>query len=275
MLLGLWVVLLLYSALQSVLCLPFEPENIARRQIVRARVIHIGDASPSPKSTMTVIISGAATSTPTGSAFTICVGFNPATTTTSSDSTTSSESLITTATSQPSPSSSTPLPSLPSVFSPISLSSSPPISLSRPPSQAVVATTTGKSPFSTISVDLSKPSATNTDDTNPEIPPPIPTSRPSGGSSGSSSSAPNPGLQKFTGSLGGLTAPAVTAVANDQFQVDGIGSLFNKVGEALNRSCAEQHNHCADAANASDDKSLSVGACDTQQHQCLSSNGLG
>jgi hypothetical protein len=46
------------------------------------------------------------------------------------------------------------------------------------------------------------------------------------------------------------------------------GSTFADFQSALNRSCSNQHNKCASAANASGDKSLTVGACDAQQTQC-------
>jgi len=82
-----------------------------------------------------------------------------------------------------------------------------------------------------------------------------------------SSSSTSGNLQTFTGALGGVTAPAVTASGN-QFQVEG-NSLFNDVQSAISRSCDVQHNDCADAANASGNKGgFTVGACDTQQDQC-------
>lgn len=80
-------------------------------------------------------------------------------------------------------------------------------------------------------------------------------------------SASGQNLQTFTGALGGVTAPAVTA-AGDQFQVEG-NSLFKDLSNALTRSCDVQHNQCANAANASGNKGdLTVAACGDQQTQC-------
>lgn len=42
-------------------------------------------------------------------------------------------------------------------------------------------------------------------------------------------------LQTFTGALGGVTAPAVTSLANGQFQVDG-NLAFNDKQSAITRS---------------------------------------
>ncbi|EIN04862.1 hypothetical protein PUNSTDRAFT_75322 [Punctularia strigosozonata HHB-11173 SS5] len=86
----------------------------------------------------------------------------------------------------------------------------------------------------------------------------------------SSTSAASAGgnLQTFTGALGGVTAPAVTANADGSFQVDGNAS-FKDEQNALVRSCDVQHNQCANAANASGNKgALTVAACGDQQTQC-------
>ncbi|CAG7853458.1 SubName: Full=Uncharacterized protein {ECO:0000313/EMBL:CCA73998.1} [Serendipita indica DSM 11827] len=56
-------------------------------------------------------------------------------------------------------------------------------------------------------------------------------------------------LQKFTGNLGGITAPAVVPGGRG-FQVVGNNSDFLNVGAALGRSCDVQHNQCANAANS-------------------------
>ncbi|KAH8099928.1 hypothetical protein BXZ70DRAFT_1008447 [Cristinia sonorae] len=78
-------------------------------------------------------------------------------------------------------------------------------------------------------------------------------------------------LQTFAGALGGVTAPAVTALANGQFQVAG-NSAFKDISGALTRSCDVQHNQCANAANASGNKGdLTVAACGVQQTQCNAS----
>jgi hypothetical protein len=74
-------------------------------------------------------------------------------------------------------------------------------------------------------------------------------------------------LQKFTEALGGVSAPSVTQVGN-RFQVQN-NDLLNELESALGRSCAVQHNKCANAANAGGNKNgLTVGACDQQQERC-------
>ncbi|RDX57404.1 hypothetical protein OH76DRAFT_37866 [Lentinus brumalis] len=75
-------------------------------------------------------------------------------------------------------------------------------------------------------------------------------------------------LQTFTGALGGVTPPPVTANADGSFQVQGNAS-FKDLNNALTRSCDVQHNQCANAANASGNKGdLTVSACGDQQTQC-------
>ncbi|KAH9945375.1 uncharacterized protein BXZ73DRAFT_38037 [Epithele typhae] len=75
-------------------------------------------------------------------------------------------------------------------------------------------------------------------------------------------------LQKFTGALGNVTPPPVTANGDGSFQVTGNAS-FKTLSNALVRSCDVQHNQCANAANASGNKgALTVEACGTQQTQC-------
>ncbi|EJD06901.1 uncharacterized protein FOMMEDRAFT_17361 [Fomitiporia mediterranea MF3/22] len=89
----------------------------------------------------------------------------------------------------------------------------------------------------------------------------------SGNSASGSSAASGGNLQSFTGNLG-ASAPAVTALGNGQFQVDG-NSAFNSLQNALTRSCDVQHNQCANAANASGNQGdLTVDACGQQQDQC-------
>ncbi|KAI0749414.1 hypothetical protein C8Q80DRAFT_623560 [Daedaleopsis nitida] len=84
----------------------------------------------------------------------------------------------------------------------------------------------------------------------------------------SAAAASGANLQKFTGALGGVTAPPVTASADGSFQVTGNAS-FKDLGNALTRSCDVQHNQCANAANASGNKgALTVAACGDQQTQC-------
>jgi hypothetical protein len=71
-------------------------------------------------------------------------------------------------------------------------------------------------------------------------------------------------FQTFTGALGGIAATPVTdsGIANRQFQVK--GDTFVKIGAALARSCDQQFNACANAANGGD-ATLSVSQCSGQK----------
>jgi hypothetical protein len=76
--------------------------------------------------------------------------------------------------------------------------------------------------------------------------------------------------QTFTGNLGGAAAEPVTASGDSQhpFEVD--GDTFSTLEDAMTRSCDNQHNACADVANAGGDGlngdagGLTVGMCETQ-----------
>lgn len=74
-------------------------------------------------------------------------------------------------------------------------------------------------------------------------------------------------LQTFTGALGGVAAPPVTAGGRG-FLIEG-DSFLNEAG-ALGRSCDIQHNGCSDAANSAAGRAsgLTTGQCDTQNTQC-------
>lgn len=71
-------------------------------------------------------------------------------------------------------------------------------------------------------------------------------------------------FQTFTAALGGVAATPVTDSGNADrpFQVK--GDTFVNAGAALQRSCDQQFNACANLANGGD-KSLSVGACGAQK----------
>ncbi|CAK7202492.1 hypothetical protein SEUCBS139899_005215 [Sporothrix eucalyptigena] len=75
-------------------------------------------------------------------------------------------------------------------------------------------------------------------------------------------------LQFFQGALANIAAPAISQ-SNDvtrPFEVD--GDTFTNFEDAINRSCDNQHNSCADAANSQKSSSFTVGDCDTQDTQC-------
>ncbi|KAF7966535.1 hypothetical protein HWV62_38060 [Athelia sp. TMB] len=83
----------------------------------------------------------------------------------------------------------------------------------------------------------------------------------------STAAASGSNLQTFTGALGGVAAPAVTA-SGSQFQVAG-NDLFNDVAAAVERSCSVQNNKCSDAANASGNANgFTVSACGAQETAC-------
>jgi hypothetical protein len=71
-------------------------------------------------------------------------------------------------------------------------------------------------------------------------------------------------LQKFTGALGGISAPPVT-VGGRGFVVANNSDFLN-LAAALGRSCDVQHNQCADKANSGG--GFKVGDCDQQNNQC-------
>ncbi|KAJ4343533.1 hypothetical protein N0V87_000300 [Didymella glomerata] len=74
-------------------------------------------------------------------------------------------------------------------------------------------------------------------------------------------------LQTFTGALGGIAATPVqnTGDAKRPFQVK--GDTFVNLSGALARSCDQQFNACANAANGGD-KTLSTAQCTSQKDQC-------
>lgn len=80
----------------------------------------------------------------------------------------------------------------------------------------------------------------------------------------SSSGAVN-NIQTFTGSLGGPPPPVASSASDRPFSVN--GATFLNPGAALQRSCAIQHNACANAAN-SGSRAGGVGQCDEQEKAC-------
>ncbi|KAI3543766.1 hypothetical protein CSPX01_06089 [Colletotrichum filicis] len=77
-------------------------------------------------------------------------------------------------------------------------------------------------------------------------------------------------VQTFTGTLGGPAPPVTSdASADKPFSVN--GATFLNAGAALQRSCAVQHNACANAAN-SGSGDISVSDCDAQEDDCLAAS---
>ncbi|KZT37971.1 hypothetical protein SISSUDRAFT_1062355 [Sistotremastrum suecicum HHB10207 ss-3] len=85
----------------------------------------------------------------------------------------------------------------------------------------------------------------------------------SSSSSSSSASSGSGNVQTFTGSLGGLPPPVVAG--GKGFIVN--GSQFIQKAGALGRSCDEQHNACADAANGGG-VAFKESQCETQNAAC-------
>ncbi|KAH0443892.1 hypothetical protein CcaCcLH18_00718 [Colletotrichum camelliae] len=89
---------------------------------------------------------------------------------------------------------------------------------------------------------------------------------------GGNDAATGTDVQTFTGDLGGPPPPVTSDAASDKpFSVN--GATFVNAGAALQRSCAVQHNACADAAN-SGSADITVADCDAQEDDCLAAASL-
>lgn len=77
-------------------------------------------------------------------------------------------------------------------------------------------------------------------------------------------------VQTFTGTLGGPPPPVISSSGARPFSVK--GDTFVNIGAALQRSCAVQHNACANAAN-SGALAGGVGQCETQETACNAAGG--
>lgn len=71
-------------------------------------------------------------------------------------------------------------------------------------------------------------------------------------------------LQTFTGALGGIAATPVENSGDAKRPFSVKGDTFVNIGAALQRSCDQQFNACANAANGGD-ATLSVAACSAQK----------
>lgn len=77
-------------------------------------------------------------------------------------------------------------------------------------------------------------------------------------------------FQTFTGALGGITATPVTDSGNADRKFQVKGDTFVNIGAALQRSCDQQFNACANKANGGD-QTLSVSACTDQKSELSAS----
>ncbi|KAL8796926.1 MAG: hypothetical protein Q9182_007273 [Xanthomendoza sp. 2 TL-2023] len=85
---------------------------------------------------------------------------------------------------------------------------------------------------------------------------------------GSSTTGSN--IQTFTGAVGGLPPPVIRSSGARPFSVK--GETFGNASAALQRSCAVQHNACADAANKGSIEG-GVGECEKQEKECNAAGG--
>ncbi|KAF2704396.1 hypothetical protein K504DRAFT_416231 [Pleomassaria siparia CBS 279.74] len=73
--------------------------------------------------------------------------------------------------------------------------------------------------------------------------------------------------QTFTGALGGLAATPVVPSGDEKRPFSVKGDTFVNIGAALQRSCDQQANACANAANAGE-VAFSTEDCATQKTAC-------
>ena len=74
-------------------------------------------------------------------------------------------------------------------------------------------------------------------------------------------------LQTFTGALGGIEATPILDSGNAARPFSVKGDTFVNIGAALQRSCDQQFNACANRANGGD-QTLSVADCSAQKGKC-------
>ena len=91
-----------------------------------------------------------------------------------------------------------------------------------------------------------------------------------------STPAPNKNIQTFTSSLGGLPPPVIQSQsANSERPFSVNGDTFVNAAAALQRSCAVQHNACADAVNSGVlEVEGGVGRCEMQEGECVAAAGV-
>ncbi|KAF2468557.1 uncharacterized protein BDR25DRAFT_373144 [Lindgomyces ingoldianus] len=82
---------------------------------------------------------------------------------------------------------------------------------------------------------------------------------------------PQANSQKFTGALGGIAATPVLDSGNADRPFSVKGDTFVNIGAALQRSCDQQFNACANAANAGA-VDFSSSDCQDQKTQCSAAN---
>lgn len=75
-------------------------------------------------------------------------------------------------------------------------------------------------------------------------------------------------LQTFTGSVGGVTADPITQSDSTVQPYEVAGDTFSDYDTAAARSCDNQHNSCADAANSNTSGNVTVADCDEQNTEC-------
>ncbi|KAF2036779.1 hypothetical protein EK21DRAFT_106088 [Setomelanomma holmii] len=77
--------------------------------------------------------------------------------------------------------------------------------------------------------------------------------------------------QSFTGALGGIAATPVVDSGDAKRPFSVKGDTFVNIGAALQRSCDQQFNACANAANGGN-ATFSTADCTAQKTQCSAAN---
>ncbi|KAL6707728.1 hypothetical protein ACN47E_003849 [Coniothyrium glycines] len=77
--------------------------------------------------------------------------------------------------------------------------------------------------------------------------------------------------QSFTGALGGIAATPVLDSGDAKRPFSVKGDTFVNIGAALQRSCDQQFNACANAANGGNG-AFSTQECQAQKNQCSAAN---
>ncbi|KAF2790311.1 hypothetical protein K505DRAFT_352038 [Melanomma pulvis-pyrius CBS 109.77] len=83
--------------------------------------------------------------------------------------------------------------------------------------------------------------------------------------------APQANSQAFTGALGGIAATPVVDSGNADRPFSVKGDTFVNIGAALQRSCDQQFNACANVANAGG-AAFSTQECSAQKDACSAAN---
>ncbi|KAF2200386.1 hypothetical protein GQ43DRAFT_481631 [Delitschia confertaspora ATCC 74209] len=79
-------------------------------------------------------------------------------------------------------------------------------------------------------------------------------------------------LQSFSGALGGITATPILDSGDAKRPFSVKGDTFVNLAAALQRSCDQQFNACANLANGGNGGGFGTGECQAQKEQCTAAN---